>query len=69
VALLDALMILEIPVVEVHLTNVYKREESRHSLLTAKASTIIMLGSGEDSYYLAIYSQYIKRKGPHVSNN
>lgn len=57
VAIHDALKILKIPVIEVHLSQIYKREEFRHTLLTAKAATAIMGGFGKDAYYLAIYSQ------------
>lgn len=57
VAIHDALKILKIPVIEVHLSQVYKREEFRHSLLTAKAATAIMSGLGKQSYYIAIHSQ------------
>ncbi len=57
VALHDALKILKIPVIEVHLSQVYKREEFRHTLLTAKAATAIMSGLGRQSYYIAIHSQ------------
>lgn len=68
-AIFDALKILTLPILEVHLSNVYKREEFRHSMLTAKASTIIMSGLGRDSYFLAIYFQYHKRKEANVPNN
>jgi 3-dehydroquinate dehydratase-2 len=56
VAILDALKILEIPIIEVHLSQIYKREEFRHTLLTAKAASAIMSGLGKKSYYLAIHS-------------
>lgn len=57
VAIHDALKILKIPVIEVHLSQIYRREEFRHTLLTAKAATAIMGGLGKQSYYLAILSQ------------
>lgn len=57
VAIHDALKILKIPVIEVHLSQIYQREEFRHTLLTAKAATAIMSGLGKQSYYMAIYSQ------------
>jgi 3-dehydroquinate dehydratase-2 len=56
VAIHDALKILKIPVIEVHLSQVYQREDFRHTLLTAKACTAIMSGFGKQSYYLAIQS-------------
>lgn len=57
VAIHDALKSLKIPVIEVHLSQVYRREEFRHTLLTAKAATAIMSGLGKQVYYIAIKSQ------------
>ena len=57
VAIHDALKILKIPVIEVHLSQIYKREEFRHTLLTAKACSAIMSGLGKQSYYVAISTQ------------
>jgi len=57
VALYDALKILKIPIIEVHLSQIYKREDFRHTLLTAKAATAIMGGFGNQTYYIAINSQ------------
>ena len=59
VAILDALKMLEIPVIEVHLSNTHLREEFRQVKLTAKASTIIMEGLGKRAYLMAVYSQII----------
>ena len=57
VAIHDAMKILEIPIIEVHLSQVYQREEFRHTLLTAKAASAIMSGLGRQTYYIAIHSQ------------
>jgi 3-dehydroquinate dehydratase-2 len=57
VAILDALRSLTIPVIEVHLSQIYQRESYRRSLLTAGAASVIMSGLGKDAYYLAILSQ------------
>lgn len=54
IAILDALKILKIPIVEVHLSNVYSRESFRHSLLTAQASSIIMGGLGKNAYIFGL---------------
>lgn len=54
VAILDALVILKIPIAEVHLSNVYRRESFRQNLLTAKASSIIMSGLGKNAYYYGV---------------
>jgi len=56
VALYDAMKILKIPVVEVHLSQLYRREDFRQTLLTAKAATAIMSGFGKWSYFRAIQS-------------
>lgn len=53
VAILDALKILTIPVVEVHLSQVYKRESFRQTMLTAQGVNIIMSGLKKNSYNLA----------------
>lgn len=59
VAILDALKMVKVPIIEVHLTNVYSREEFRQTLLTARAASKIMSGLGKDAYYLAIISELI----------
>lgn len=56
VAIHDAMKILKIPIIEVHLSQVYQREPFRHTLLTAKAASAIMSGLGKQSYYIAIMS-------------
>ena len=54
VALRDALAAVEIPFVEVHISNIYKREEFRHhSFLSAIAQGTIC-GLGADGYRFAI---------------
>ncbi len=59
VAILDALGILKIPIIEVHLSNTHRREDFRQTKLTAKASTIIMEGLGKNAYLMAIESQLL----------
>ncbi len=59
VALRDALEMLTIPVVEVHLSNIHAREEFRHKTLTGAVSTGIITGFGKHSYALAVHA--IKR--------
>jgi len=59
VAILDALHMIKIPVIEVHLSNTHRREEFRQTKLTAKASTIIMEGLGKNAYLMAISSQLL----------
>ena len=54
VPLLDALVAAEIPVIEVHLTNIYRREPFRHHSYISKAATGIVAGLGPLGYELAI---------------
>jgi 3-dehydroquinate dehydratase-2 len=54
VALLDALLIAELPVVEVHLSNIYRREEfRRHSYISSAAQGVIC-GLGAQGYLFAL---------------
>jgi 3-dehydroquinate dehydratase II len=54
VALHDALKAVGLPAVEVHLTNVYKREPFRHHSYLSPASLGVICGFGAMSYELAI---------------
>lgn len=54
VALLDALLSCGKPVVEVHLSNLYKREEFRHHSYVTKAAVGMIAGFGGLGYLLAI---------------
>ena len=54
VAILDALMALEKPIIEVHMSNIYKREPFRHHSFISKAATGIVAGLGPLGYELAI---------------
>lgn len=54
VALHDALKAAEVPAVELHLSNVYKREAFRHTSLIAPAVNGVIAGFGSNSYELAI---------------
>lgn len=57
VAIFDALSMIKIPIIEVHLSNTHRREEFRQTKLTAKASTIIMEGLGKLAYLTAVKTQ------------
>ncbi len=54
VALLDALLATELPVIEVHLSNIYKREEFRHHSYVSKAAEGMICGLGGLGYELAL---------------
>jgi len=54
VALLDALRAVGLPVVEVHLSNVFQRESFRHSSYIAPIALGVISGFGKDGYAFAI---------------
>lgn len=56
VALRDAVAAVKTPVVEVHITNPYSREEFRHTSLISGVSKGIIAGFGMESYVLALDS-------------
>ena len=56
VAIRDALSILKKPIIELHISNIYKREEFRHKSLISDVVTGGIFGLGIDGYILAIIS-------------
>ena len=56
VAIADAIAAINTPVIEVHISNVYAREEYRHQSLMAKNCKGVIAGFGLDSYKMAITS-------------
>jgi len=54
VAIRDALAVLEAPVIEVHLSNIHRREPFRHTSMLAGAVTGQILGLGPAGYLLAL---------------
>ncbi len=58
VAIRDALSIFKRPIIEVHISNIYKREDFRHKSLISGVVTGIICGLGVNGYILAINSMH-----------
>ena len=56
VAIRDALSVFKKPIIELHISNIYKREEFRHKSLISDVATGGIFGLGIDGYILAIIS-------------
>jgi 3-dehydroquinate dehydratase-2 len=56
VAIRDALDIFKKPIIELHISNIYKREEFRHKSLISDIATGGIFGLGDNGYILAIIS-------------
>ena len=56
VAIRDALSIFKKPIIELHISNIYRREEFRHKSLISNVVTGGIFGLGVDGYILAIIS-------------
>lgn len=62
IAIRDAISASETPCVEVHLSNVHKREEFRHKSVISAVCEGVICGFGKDSYRLAILALHNKLK-------
>ena len=56
VAIRDALSVFKKPIIELHISNIYRREEFRHKSLISDVATGGIFGLGIDGYILAIIS-------------
>ena len=56
VALLDALRAVDLPTIEIHLSNVYQREEFRHNSFISKAALGVIVGLGSHGYILGLHA-------------
>ena len=56
VAIRDALDLFKKPIIELHISNIYKREEFRHKSLISDIATGGIFGLGAEGYILAIIS-------------
>ena len=54
IAIADALSAVNMPTVEVHISNIYKREEFRQKSITAMASTGVITGFGPFGYHMGL---------------
>mgnify|MGYP001218371952 CR=1 FL=1 len=54
VAIHDALKILKIPIIELHISNIYNREEFRHKSLISKVAKGVICGFGAQGYVMAL---------------
>ena len=54
IGILDALTMFDGPKIEIHITNVYAREDFRHKSFISPVATGIIAGLGVNSYILAI---------------
>ena len=64
VAIHDALKILKIPIIELHISNIYNREEFRHKSLISKLAKGIICGFGANGYIMALNAMkdYLKNE-------
>ena len=63
IAIYDALKVLKIPIIEVHISNVYKREDFRKNSFISLIASGIIIGFGASVYELAIESlKYFETK-------
>ena len=58
VSIRDALSIFKKPIVELHISNIYKREEFRHKSLLSDIATGVICGMGVNGYILAINAMH-----------
>jgi 3-dehydroquinate dehydratase-2 len=54
VALMDALLAVDLPVIEVHISNIHRREAFRHHSYVSRAATGVICGLGIPGYALAL---------------
>ncbi len=63
VAIHDALKILKIPIIELHISNIYNREDFRHKSLISKVAKGVICGFGVDGYIMSLQAmnKFIKK--------
>lgn len=65
IALLDALLALPVPIIEVHLSNIYRREPYRHRSYISQAATGVICGLGAKGYELALDALAVRLHSEH----
>ena len=58
VSIRDALSVFKKPIIELHISNIYKREEFRHKSLLSDIATGVICGMGANGYILAINAMH-----------
>ena len=63
VAIHDALKILSIPIIELHISNIYNREEFRHKSLISKVAKGVICGFGASGYIMSLQAmnEFLKK--------
>jgi 3-dehydroquinate dehydratase-2 len=54
IAILDALLAVKVPAIEIHISNIHAREHFRHKSYISKAARAVICGFGAEGYALAI---------------
>ena len=54
IAIMDALLAVKLPVIELHITNIHQRESFRHNSYMSKVAKAMICGFGVDGYALAV---------------
>ena len=54
IAIMDALLAAELPVIEVHLSNIHRREAFRHQSYVSKVADAVLCGLGSQGYLFAL---------------
>jgi 3-dehydroquinate dehydratase-2 len=64
VAIHDALKILKIPIIELHISNIYNREEFRHKSLISNVAKGVICGFGAEGYVMSLnaMSKFLKNE-------
>ncbi len=64
VAIHDALKILKIPIIELHISNIYNREEFRHKSLISNVAKGVICGFGAEGYLMSLnaMSKFLKNE-------